>query len=59
MLLALEPESMPELLGLLDRVEGVQGGLFSRQLRNVDGTLAWVYVAHSCAGLGTAVEEWR
>ncbi|KRE97557.1 hypothetical protein ASG76_02285 [Nocardioides sp. Soil774] len=46
------------LLELLDNVEGVESGLFTRQLRNVGGQGAWVYVAASLAGRGHSIDTW-
>ena len=51
-------DEMASLLSLLDDVEGVPQHLYSRQARDVDGTLAWVYVADRCAGQGTPIDAW-
>lgn len=54
----LRPTSAESLLHDLDQVEGVAHGLFSRQARNVDGCLSWVYVAGTTAGVGVPIETW-
>ena len=46
------------LLATLDDVEGVAVGLFGRQARAVNGRVAWVYVASSCAGVGARLDSW-
>ncbi|MFC4071612.1 gamma-glutamylcyclotransferase family protein [Actinoplanes subglobosus] len=57
-LYTLHPDAMPEILTILDQVEGTEVGLYSRQLRNVAGTLTWIYMADSCAGTGTPIDTW-
>ena len=49
---------MGALLELLDNVEGIESGLYTRQLRNVGGQAAWVYVAASLAGRGRSIDTW-
>ncbi|MEV0897066.1 gamma-glutamylcyclotransferase [Actinoplanes sp. NPDC049802] len=58
-LCAFEPTTMTRILAGLDVVEGIASRLFTRQLRNVNGTLAWVYLAGDCAGIGTPINAWR
>ncbi|MEV6301850.1 gamma-glutamylcyclotransferase family protein [Actinoplanes sp. NPDC051861] len=53
------PSMMADTLETLDEVEGTTDGLYSRQLRNVGGVLAWVYVADGCAGIGVPIDAWR
>jgi gamma-glutamylcyclotransferase (GGCT)/AIG2-like uncharacterized protein YtfP len=55
----LRPETMADTLAMLDEVEGTAAGLYSRQLRNVGGVLAWVYVADRCAGVGDPIDAWH
>lgn len=51
-------DNVGALLELLDSVEGVEFGLYTRQLRNVGGQAAWVYVAASLAGHGRSIDIW-
>lgn len=43
-LVTLHSERTAEALGILDAIEGTSSGLFSRQMRVVDGEAAWVYL---------------
>lgn len=52
------PHEAVTLLDSLDEIEGLASGLYSRQLRLVEGRAAWVYVARSLAGVGVMVESW-
>ncbi|GAA4950398.1 gamma-glutamylcyclotransferase family protein [Actinoplanes utahensis] len=55
----LRPETIGATLAVLDQVEGAATGLYSRQLRTIDGTLSWVYMADGCAGTGVPIDAWR
>jgi gamma-glutamylcyclotransferase (GGCT)/AIG2-like uncharacterized protein YtfP len=55
---SLDPGRRHEALALLDCIEGVDGGLFSRALARVGGRLVWTYVGADPSLRGPVIAEW-
>jgi gamma-glutamylcyclotransferase (GGCT)/AIG2-like uncharacterized protein YtfP len=55
---SLDPGRRHEALALLDCVEGVDGGLFSRALTRVGGSLVWTYLGAHPSLRGPVIAQW-